>query len=150
MDEFLYRARPWANTLVAHNWPVMVCLVLIVLFAVRAYLRPTRSDVLALYGFSILALGFEYYKHARSAVASTVAYLLMANPDQRLPTLWFVEFALAPTLYGAGFGLLVMATLNGRKSEKTFRPLPPGATAGATVGDAEAVAPINTMQGAVR
>jgi hypothetical protein len=111
MDDFLYRARPWAITLLLHNWPVMLAGALAVPVAVRAYLRPTRRILLVLYGLLGLAFAFEYQKHLAPALRDTARYLFSAevNPGPRAVS-QFVVADLAPAaLYIFAVVLLLAA-----------------------------------------
>jgi hypothetical protein len=97
MDEFLYRARPWAITLFLHNWPVMLAGTLAVLAAVRTYLRPSRRRLLVLYSLLGFVFAFEYQKHLAPALRDTARYLFSAevNPGPRVVS-QFVVADLAP------------------------------------------------------
>lgn len=83
MGDFIYRVTPWWPTLVAHNWPIMICSSLILWAAVRAYVRLDRSSLLLLYSFLLTALAFEYQKHGTAVMRGTFDYLFEVWPTQR-------------------------------------------------------------------
>jgi hypothetical protein len=108
MDGCLYRARPWAITLVLHNWPVMLYAVGIACAAVNAYLAPNRRRLLLLFGLLTLAFAFEYEKHAVPALRGTTNYLfsLEFNPAPRRAS-QVILLDLAPIAAHA-FGLFLL------------------------------------------
>lgn len=116
MEDFLFRAKPWAITLVLHNWPVMVTTPLIIWVAVRTYLWPSRRLLEVLYGLLLLTIAFEYQKHGLRVARRTTSYLFSpeANPDMR----WFSQLVfldvLPLVLPLAGIVLILLTLLPGR------------------------------------
>jgi hypothetical protein len=111
MDEFLYRARPWVVTLIAHNWPIMLYAVLTPWAAIYAYLRPSRRRLSLVYGLVVLACVFEYQKHAIPVLRDTTDYLfsLETNPGMRRVS-QFTLLDVAPVAaYGLGLVLVAAA-----------------------------------------
>lgn len=111
MGDFLWRAEPWARTLVAHNWPIMVLSVLVLWIAIRAYLRPSRRALLLLYGLVALAIAFEYQKHGTVVIGRTADYLFGAESTagaRRIARLLLVD-ALPPIVYVLGATLVATA-----------------------------------------
>ena len=115
MEDFLYRVRPWAITLVLHNWPIIIVSAAVPLAALLAYLRPTRRRLLVLYGLIVLAFAFEYQKHGVGVVESTTDYLFSeyANPAARHVSQLVLARALPWMLDGLGLALLLVAALWG-------------------------------------
>jgi hypothetical protein len=111
MDDFEQRIRPWAITLVLHNWPIMVYSLLIPWAAVRAYLRPARSRILLLYGLLILAVTFEYQKHGLTPVHNTITYLFALNPAAREASYLVLLEWLPPAGHILGGALLVLSVV---------------------------------------
>jgi uncharacterized membrane protein len=109
MDEFLWRARPWAVTLVLHNWPLLLGLPLILLAALRAFAQPTRRSLLLLYGVSLLVIAFEYQKHVVPSLRSTTTYLFSseANSIPRMISQAILVGAMPGFLTMLGAALLV-------------------------------------------
>ena len=124
MDDFIYRVRPWVITLVLHNWPIMVYCLLIPPLALRAYLRPSRSALLALYGTSLLALGFEYQKHAPAVVRGTTSYLFEIHPEVRALSLLVLLDLLPAAVQLLGAAMIAVAVVRTirfrRPSEAAF------------------------------
>lgn len=115
MDDFIYRATPWAITLILHNWLILLCSVLIVWAAARAFLRPTRRALLLLYGLLLLAGAFEYEKHGVEVARGTTGYLFSVEHNPALRSLsraFFVE-VLPPALYATSATLLGLAMAPG-------------------------------------
>ncbi|HEX2923860.1 MAG TPA: hypothetical protein VHS28_07530 [Chloroflexota bacterium] len=112
MGDFLYRAEPWIITLVLHNWPVMIYLVLIVWSALNALLRPSRPALLLLYGLLILAVTWEYQKHGIRPIGGTIDYLLLeVNPDLHSVLQQAILYVLPVVANLIGLGLLVTSLL---------------------------------------
>jgi hypothetical protein len=65
--------------LTAHNWPVMVALAMASYSGWRLYQAPTRSNVQWLYGWTLLALTYEYIKHLGDYLAEPVGFLLTTD-----------------------------------------------------------------------
>jgi len=111
MEDFLYRAGPWATTLAQHNWPLLVYLPLILWVASRAYVRPERRVLLLLYGLVTLALTFEYQKHGPRSGVETVRYLFDTDKNhfaQRVSE--FVLVDAAPIAgHALGLSLVVLS-----------------------------------------
>ncbi len=140
MDDFLYRAKPWALTLVLHNWPIILYSAAALLAALLAYSRPTRSRLLLLYGLAVLALAFEYQKHGVPVLHGTIDYLFSeeANPAARRIFHLALTQALPWLLHVLGLTLLLAAALGGRRSvETTSAPDTRGAGAGKPVPPTE-------------
>jgi hypothetical protein len=113
MEEFLYRAQPWAITLWQHNWPVIVFGLSSVIAAVLALVRPSRPRLLALYGLLGLVLAFEYDKHGVPAFQHTATYLLSVerNATARTVSLVIIGDVAPIALYIVAIGLVLLATL---------------------------------------
>lgn len=110
LEEFLYRAQPWAATLVLHNWPIMLYGGLSLWVAACAFLRPTRWALLALYGLLVLSVAFEYQKHGTRILSGTIDYLLDFEGNAGM--LWISQFIFLSAL-PATFQLLGLALLIG-------------------------------------
>lgn len=100
--------------LVKHNVLALFFAIGIVCAIAWAIYRPSRAAVLAIVGFSLLLLGFEYTKHiAEPLIAQTTTSLVTERPSYRLA--WFVEKFLGKgmplLLYGTGFLSVGIATL---------------------------------------
>ena len=128
MEEFTFRVAPWLEVLWLHNWPIMLCSVLIVGTAFRAYLEPSRPVLLFLYGLLILAAAFEYEKHALVAVGGTIDYLLAPNTNTALhrSVRWaFLDLLpLAGYLLGALLTFLSVLSTRRRHLSPGVRPRP--------------------------
>ena len=124
MDDFLYRAKPWAITLVLHNWPIILYSAAIPIAALLAYLRPTRRRLLLLFGLLVLALAFEYQKHGVGVVESTIGYLFSeyANPAARRISRLVLVQALPWLLHALGLALLLAAALGARAAGPSAPP----------------------------
>lgn len=109
MEDFLYRARPWVVTLVQHNWPIMIYSVALVWAALRAYLHPSRTSLLLLYGVAMLALAFEYQKHVSNVVENTLDYLFKRNPGALAAGQALLLDALPVALHLMGLALVVLS-----------------------------------------
>ncbi len=98
MEEFLYRARPWAVTFIAHNWPVLVYALTIPWAALHAFLRPSRRTLLFLYSLLLLTFAFEFEKHGVRIMLDTTNYLFSVetNPAPRFLSQWLLA-EVAPT-----------------------------------------------------
>lgn len=111
MEDFVYRARPWAITLARHNWPLVVYGTAFLWAAVRVYRRPSRRGLLYLFGFLSLIVAFEYQKHGVRVANQTTSYLFStyANPSlRRLSKLILVD-AMPVALYLIGCSMLILA-----------------------------------------
>jgi hypothetical protein len=110
MDDFLYRATPWAITLVLHNWPVMAYAALFPYLALRAYLRPTRRALLCLYGLLMLVFAYEYDKHGTRIAWDTLTYLFSRehNPVPRYASLVVALRIMPVVLHAFGIGLVLL------------------------------------------
>ena len=126
MDDFLFRARPWAITLVLHNWPLIVYSALVPLAALRAYLRPTRRALLLLYGLAILALAYEYQKHGVGVARETASYLFSAeaNPELRRASQLVLTGVLPLATHLVGLALLVLSAVPRRHPGPAERSAP--------------------------
>jgi hypothetical protein len=102
--DFLYRAEPWARTLVQHNWPIFLLSVLVILTGIQAYWRPSRPALLRLYGCLVLALAFEYQKHLVPVMVETTDYLFSedTNPAVRSLSQLVLVDALPLAIYAWG------------------------------------------------
>lgn len=111
LEEFFYRAQPWAATLVLHNWPIMLYGGLSLWVAIHAFLRPTRWALLALYGLLVLSVAFEYQKHGTRILRGTTSYLLDIEGNARM--LWISQLILLDvlpvTFHLLGLALLIAA-----------------------------------------
>lgn len=124
MDDFVYRFRPWAITLVLHNWPIMLCSAFVLWAAIRAYQWPSRHAVLRLYGGIMLGAAFEYQKHGVPALVSTLSYLvsLETNPEARALSYLILVDILPIELYLLGVVLLAFSLVPGQP--RRLRRLP--------------------------
>jgi hypothetical protein len=124
VDDFMYRASPWAVTLVLHNWPVMAYSVLFAFAAVRAFVRPTRLRLLQTYGFLSLIVAFEYQKHGAPEMRVTSEYLFSVegNPWLRQANLFFWLDVLPITLHVVGIGLVVLSVVWSRRQGPSSIP----------------------------
>jgi hypothetical protein len=113
MTEFLYRARPWATTLIEHNWPLLLYGLAIAVVAVWAYVTPGRRVLLILYGLLGLAFAFEYQKHIAPALIDSARYLFSVevNPRPRAISQFIVGDVLPVALHGIAVAFLVVAAL---------------------------------------
>jgi uncharacterized membrane protein HdeD (DUF308 family) len=127
MNEFLYRARPWATLLIEHNWPVMLCAVLILITAIWALIRPTRRTLLALYGLLLLAFAFEYQKHLAPLLVNTARYLFSVevNPGPRAASQIIIAQVLPIVFTGLGVALLMIALRPRRRPGDATRSVQP-------------------------
>jgi sugar transferase (PEP-CTERM/EpsH1 system associated) len=144
MEEFLYRAGPWATTFAEHNWPVLVYVPLILWVAVRALVRPERQDLLLLYGLAILAVTFEYQKHGTRIVSGTVRYLFSAeqSPFMRAVSEFVLVDAAPVAGHALGLSLVVIAVaLPGLRGFRHRSPPKSSATEETESGEAEDIAP---------
>jgi hypothetical protein len=114
MEDLLYRAKPWAITLVWHNWPIMLYAALIVWAALRAYRRPSRPALLFLYGFIVLALAFEYQKHGLPEARITIDYLfsLQFNPGPRHVSHLILVDLTPVAIHLIGFAFLILSIVS--------------------------------------
>jgi hypothetical protein len=124
MDDFLYRARPWAITLVLHNWPLILYAAAIPFAALLAYLQPTRRRLLILYGLLVLAVAFEYQKHGMTVAQSTTDYLFSeyANPTARHISQLVLVQTLPVLLHLLGLALLLVSALC-RRNRRSAQPV---------------------------
>jgi hypothetical protein len=113
MTEFLYRARPWAITLVEHNWPILLYGLVIAVAAVWAYARPGRRVLLVLYGALGLAFAFEYQKHIAPVLVGTAHYLFSVevNPGPRALSQFILGDLLPIVFHGLAIAFLVVAAV---------------------------------------
>jgi hypothetical protein len=123
MEEFVFRARPWATLLIQHNWPILLYGALGLVAAVWAYLRPSRRAVLTLYGLLGLAFAFEYQKHVGPALRGTMRYLFSAevNPLPRAVSQLIVADVAPVALYAAAGALLLAAAAPWRLRRRPAR-----------------------------
>lgn len=113
MAEVLERAQPWAFTLVAHNWPVLMYSIAAIVSAVLAYRAPSRPRILFLYGTILLILGFEYEKHAVATIVETTSYLFSVekNPWMRSWSQWLLVSAAPDVLHALGVAAMATSVL---------------------------------------
>lgn len=110
----------WAAELVMHNWPVMLFSLGTAVAAVAAYLRPSRSTVLLLYGFLMLTAGFEYEKHGLRPVGGVFESLFEGSAQGRSLARSVAIGVLPPVMYAAGVVLLASsATMALRRRAST-------------------------------
>jgi uncharacterized membrane protein YqhA len=108
VNDFLWRFIPWLVTLVQHNWPVILGVPLIIWAAIYAYLSPSRPRLLALYGFAVLTLTYEYQKHLAEVLVRTINYLCSTANNLWLAVIGgFLVVTFIPVcLYLIGIGMV--------------------------------------------
>jgi len=62
-------------TLINHNWPIVLALLLALIFGVRLYLQPSRVRVCWLFGALLFVLGYEYDKHVADELHRAIDFL---------------------------------------------------------------------------
>jgi len=98
-----------------HNWLAIGCLLLVGFLLFWSLYKPSRKKLLAIIGFSLLLLDFEYQKHFLDSLKKqTLDSLTTVNPHYRFQ--WFVDRFLTKglpiifyVLAGISFGLVIIS-----------------------------------------
>lgn len=70
----------YAITLLSHNWPIILALVLALVLSVQLYRRPTRPRACWLFTALLFGLAYEYEKHVAVELHRAVDFLF--GPQQ--------------------------------------------------------------------
>jgi uncharacterized membrane protein YedE/YeeE len=115
-------------TLVSHNWPIMLALILGGWFGFRAYRQPSRARVSWLLTAILFGLAYEYRKHIAGELHAAVDFLFIGELAglNRLMH-WLVGPALSTALTAGSLAVLaqsVRLTLAERQEPSAPQPAP--------------------------
>lgn len=115
-------------TLVSHNWPIMLALILGGWFGVRAYRRPSRARVSWLLTAILFGLAYECRKHITGELHAAVDFLFIGELAglNRLMH-WLVGPALSTALAAGSLAVLAQS-LRLTLAERQEPPAPQPAT----------------------